>query len=153
MRSDAITSASPKAVVRTTKLWLVVSRYLLSQDSSLYWGSIVRFFCTGTRSEPINVQHVPGSPLELHRFHFVQFSRSSSLRMFHSNGFDTMPAVCTDLLCVVCIGLVSAKFSAVNTELDRPMFWKPLCLLSTPEGLWLPQTINLHRLLKFSTQK
>ena len=40
-----------------------------------------------------------------------------------------------DLLCVVCIGLLTAEFSTVNTELGRPMFWKPLCLLSTPEGL------------------
>ena len=63
-----------------------------------------------------------------------------------------MHVVCTDLLCVVGIGLLSAEFSTVDTGLGRPMFWKPLCLLSTPEG-WLPQTINLHRLLKFSTQK
>ena len=52
-----------------------------------------------------------------------------------SNGFDTMHVVCTDLLCVVCIGLLSAKFSTVNTRLGWPMFWKPLCLSSTPEGL------------------
>ena len=55
--------------------------------------------------------------------------------MFCSNGFDTMHVVCTDLLCVLCIGILSAEFSAVNTGLGRPMFWKPLCLLSTPEGL------------------
>ena len=47
--------------------------------------------------------------------------------MFCSNGFDTMHAVCTDLLCVVCIGLLSAEFSTVNTGLGRPMFWK-LCV-------------------------
>ena len=41
----------------------------------------------------------------------------------------------TDLFCVVCIGLLSAEFSTVDTELGRPMFWKPLRLLSTPEGL------------------
>ena len=47
-----------------------------------------------------------------------------------------MHAVCTDLLCVVCIGLLSVEFSTVDTELGRSMFWKPLCLLSsTPEGL------------------
>ena len=46
-----------------------------------------------------------------------------------------MHVVCTDLLCVVCIGLLSAEFSAVNTGLGGPMFWKPLCLLSTLEGL------------------
>ena len=46
-----------------------------------------------------------------------------------------MHVVCTDLLCVVCIGLLSVQFSAVNTRLGRPMFWKPVCLLSTPEGL------------------
>ena len=34
--------------------------------------------------------------------------------MLCSNGFDTMHVVCTDLLCVVCIGLLSAEFSAVN---------------------------------------
>ena len=44
-------------------------------------------------------------------------------------------AVCTDLLCVACIGLLSAEFSTVNTALGRPIFWKPLCLLSTPEGV------------------
>ena len=56
--------------------------------------------------------------------------------MFCSNGFDTMHVVCTDL---VCIELLSAEFSTVNTGLNRPMFWKPLSLLSTPEGL---ATIN-----------
>ena len=66
----------------------------------------------------------------------MQFSGSSSQRMFCSNGFDTMHVVCTtDLLCVVCIGLLSAEFSTVNIGLDRPMFWKPLCLVSTLEGL------------------
>ena len=63
-----------------------------------------------------------------------------------------MHVVFTDLLCVACIRLLSAEFSTVNTGLGRPMFWTPLCLLSTPEGL-APQTINLHRLLKFSTQQ
>ena len=43
--------------------------------------------------------------------------------------------LCTDSLCVVCSGLLSAEFSTVNTELGRPMFWKPMCLFSTPEGL------------------
>ena len=52
--------------------------------------------------------------------------------MFCSNGFDTMHVVCTDLVCGACIGLLSAEFSTVNTELGRPMFWKPL---STSEGL------------------
>ena len=43
--------------------------------------------------------------------------------------------MCTDLLCVVqCIRLY-AEFSTVNTVLGRPMSWKPLCLLSTPEVL------------------
>ena len=81
-------------------------------------------------------------------------SRSaSSRRMFCSNGFDTMYVVCTDSLCVVCSGLLSAEFSTVNTELGRPMFGKRMCLFSTPEGL---AAINYHlldRLLKFSTQK
>ena len=65
----------------------------------------------------------------------MQFSGSSSRRMFCSNGFDTMHVVCTDLMCVACIGLSSVEFSTVNTGLGRPTFWKPLCLLSTPEGL------------------
>ena len=59
----------------------------------------------------------------------------SSRRMFCSNGFDTMHVVCTDLKCVVCIGLLCGEFSTVNTGLGTPMFWKPLCLLSTPESL------------------
>ena len=46
-----------------------------------------------------------------------------------------MHVVCTDLLCVMFIGLLSAEFSTVNTGLGRPMFLEPLCLLSTPEGL------------------
>ena len=50
-----------------------------------------------------------------------------------------MHVLCTDLLCVACIGLFSAEFSTVNTVLGRSMFWKPLCLLSTPEGV---ATIN-----------
>ena len=36
-------------------------------------------------------------------------------------------------LCAACIGLLSADFSTVNTGFGRPMFWKPLCLLSTPK--------------------
>ena len=65
----------------------------------------------------------------------MQLSRSSSRRMCCSVGFHTMHVVCTDLLCVVCIGLLYAEFSTVNTGLGRPMFWKPLCLLSVPEVL------------------
>ena len=42
--------------------------------------------------------------------------------MFCNSGSDTMHVVCTDLLCVVCIGLLSAEFSTVNTGLGRPMF-------------------------------
>ena len=64
----------------------------------------------------------------------MPFSGSSSRRMFCSNGFDTMH-VCTDLLSAVCIGLLSVEFSTLSTGLGRPMLWKPLCLLSTPEGL------------------
>ena len=52
-----------------------------------------------------------------------------------------MYVVRTDLLCVVCIGLLSVEFSTVNTGLGMPMFWKPLCLLSTLEGL---ATTNYH---------
>ena len=46
-----------------------------------------------------------------------------------------MHVLCTDLLLVVCIGLLSAEFSTVNTGLGKPMFWKLLCLLSAPGGL------------------
>ena len=46
-----------------------------------------------------------------------------------------MHVVCTDLLCVVCIGLLSVEFSTVNIGLGRPIFLKPLCLLSAPQGL------------------
>ena len=65
----------------------------------------------------------------------MQLSGPSSRRMVCSNGFDTIHVVCIDLLCVACIGLLSAEFSTLNTVLRRPMFWKPLCLLSTPEGV------------------
>ena len=65
----------------------------------------------------------------------MQFRESSSRRMFCKDGFDTMHVVCTGLPCAMCIGLLSAEFSTVNTGLGRPMFWKPLCLLSTAEGL------------------
>ena len=43
--------------------------------------------------------------------------------------------LCVQIYCVVCIGLLSAEFLTVNTGLGKPMLWKPLCLLSTPEGL------------------
>ena len=39
------------------------------------------------------------------------------------------------IYCVVCIGLLSAEFLTVNTGLGGPMFWKSLCVVSTPEGL------------------
>ena len=55
--------------------------------------------------------------------------------MFCSDGFHTVHVVCTGLLCVVCIGSLSVEFSTENTGLGTSMFWKPLCLLSTPEGL------------------
>ena len=49
---------------------------------------------------------------------------------------DLTPCIlCVQIYCVVCVGLLSADFSTVNTGLGRPRFWKPLCLLSTPEGL------------------
>ena len=50
-----------------------------------------------------------------------------------------MHVVCTDLLCVVSSGLLSVEFSTVN---GRPIFLKPLCLLSTPQGL---ATTNYQR--------
>ena len=49
----------------------------------------------------------------------MQFSRSSSRGMSCSNGFDAMHVVCTDLLSIVCIGLLSAEFSTVNTGLEH----------------------------------
>ena len=52
-----------------------------------------------------------------------------------SDGFHTMHVVYADLLRVMCIGLLPAEFSTVNTGLGTPMFWKPLCLLTAPEGL------------------
>ena len=60
---------------------------------------------------------------------------SSSRQLCCSVGFDIMHVVCADLLCVLCIGLLNAECPTVNTGLGRPMFLKPLCLLSTPEGL------------------
>ena len=61
-----------------------------------------------------------------------------------------MHVVCTDLLCVLCIGLLSAEFSTVNTGMGRPMFWKPVSVeWSLASGYY---NHNLHRLLKFSTQ-
>ena len=53
--------------------------------------------------------------------------------MLCSNGSDTMHVVCTELLCIVSIGLFvlfsvdcvhSAEFSTVNAGLGRPVFWK-----------------------------
>ena len=82
----------------------------------------------------------------------MQISESSSRQLYYSNGFDAMHVVCTDLLCVVCIGLLSAEFSTVNTGLGRPMFGNfGVCRVLLK--VWPPQTIDLHRLLKFSTQK
>ena len=61
-----------------------------------------------------------------------------------------MHAMCTDSLRVVYIGLLPAEFSTVNTGMRRPMFWKPLCLFITLEGL---ATTNYQLTLKFSNQK
>ena len=82
----------------------------------------------------------------------MQFSRSSSRQLCFSDGFHTMHLLCTDLLCVVCVGLVSAEFSTVNTGFGRPLFWKPLCLLSSTEDL-ATTNYQLNRLLKCLTQK
>ena len=56
---------------------------------------------------------------------YGDLSALGSRRMFCSNGSDTMHVVCTDLVCVVCIGLLSTEFLTVNTGLDRTMFRKP----------------------------
>ena len=48
----------------------------------------------------------------------MQFSRSSSRQIFCSIEFDTIHVVCTYQLCVVCIGLLPANFSTVNTGLN-----------------------------------
>ena len=45
----------------------------------------------------------------------VQFSGSSSRQCSAVMGFDTIHVMCTDLLCVVCIGLLAAEFSTVDT--------------------------------------
>ena len=37
-------------------------------------------------------------------------------------GLTPKHVVCTDLLCIVCIGILFAEFSVVNTGLGRPMF-------------------------------
>ena len=58
--------------------------------------------------------------------------------------------LCVQVCCVLCIGLLTAELSTVNTGWGRPMLWKPLCLLSTPEGL-ATTTINIRRLIKFLT--
>ena len=42
--------------------------------------------------------------------------------------------------CSAVMGLTPCMLG-VNTGLGRPIFWKPLCLLSTPEGL---ATTNYH---------
>ena len=72
--------------------------------------------------------------------------------MFCSNGFGTMHVVCTDLQCAVCNGLLSAEFSTVNTGLGRPMFCKTSVSVEYSSGSG-KQTVNLHKLLKFLTQK
>ena len=77
------------------------------------------------------MQHWPGRPSQLRRFHIVQFIGSSSPRMFCSNGL-TRCMLCVQIYCVVSSGLLSVEFSTVNTGLGRPIFLKPLCLLSTP---------------------
>ena len=38
--------------------------------------------------------------------------------MFCSNGLDTMHVVFTDLVCAVCIELLSAEYSTVSTGLE-----------------------------------
>ena len=52
----------------------------------------------------------------------MQFS-GSSRRKFCSERFDTMHFMCTDLLCVACIELLSAEFSNVKSIQD----WVGLC--------------------------
>ena len=34
--------------------------------------------------------------------------------------------LCVQVYCVLCIGLLSAEISTVNTGLGRPMLWKPV---------------------------
>ena len=43
--------------------------------------------------------------------------------------------VTVQIYSAVYIGLLSDEFSTVNTGFGGPMFWKPLCLVRTPEGL------------------
>ena len=84
-------------------------------------------FCTRTRSDPEVLQNC------------TSFTLCSSV----GPAVGECPAVmdltpcmlCVQIYCVLCIGLLSVEFSTVNTGLGRPMFWKPLRLLSMPEGL------------------
>ena len=77
-----------------------------------------------------------GSPSEFTGFTF-QFCSSAGLAAGEFSAvMGLTPCILrTNLLCAVCIGLLSAEFSTVNTGSGKPMLWKPLCLLSTTEGL------------------
>ena len=115
-------------------------------------GIVARFFCTGTRLEPINVQHWPGRPSQLRRFHTVQFIGSSSPRMFCSNGL-TPCMLCVQIYCVLFL----VDYYLVSSQLWIQdwvglYFWNP-CASWVLLRVWLPQTINVHRLFKFLTQK
>ena len=70
-------------------------------------------------------------------FRIAQVSLSAGLAVGKCSAvMGSIPCILwVHIYCVVCIGLLSAEFSSVNTGLGRPMFWKPMCLLSTPEGL------------------
>ena len=60
--------------------------------------------------------------------------RKAEFLAWSLNGKIILEAICVTQVCVFYIIDLT-----VNTGLNRPMFWKPLCLLSTPEGL---DTIN-----------
>ena len=75
----------------------------------------------------------------LHRNSFLANQRLAlTEKYFCSNCSAVMgltPCMLYVQIYLMCIGLLAAEFLTVNTGLGRPMFWKPLCLLSTPEGL------------------
>ena len=81
---------------------------------------------------------------------FVQLSGSSSRRMFCGIGFHTMQVVCTDSLCVVCIGLLSTEFSTVTTAWVCLCFGN-LCVCWVLLRVWLTLTYYLNFYPKSST--
>ena len=59
--------------------------------------------------------------------------------MFCSDGFDTIHVVCTDLLCVVCIGLLFSK-SVLDIRTR-------LVVTVEPETKWMPNSGSALKLM------